>query len=186
MLMFIRLSMLCSLTWHGHCYLSPPNPRRQQDALLFFNMAWTLLYIATKFEKTARPIMNFDNILSFFDAMPCRSLIHNRKQKKNKNHRSKYFLVKFSNKIATHASVMAAGKIKPRQTAAVAPVNSKASQMFGMKVAPKNTTQISPRLVNVNLKLFKAKGPADGKRSPSKFNLNGKKTTGNTSIKCAT
>lgn len=70
-LMFIHPSMLCSsLTWREHCYISPPSLRTQQDALFFLNMAWTLLYIATKFENTKRPITKFDNILSFFLTKP--------------------------------------------------------------------------------------------------------------------
>jgi len=46
---------------------------------------------------------------------------------------------------------MEAGKMKPRQTAAVAPVNWKASQMLGMKFAPKKIVVISPMVSNANL-----------------------------------
>jgi len=41
--------------------------------------------------------------------------------------------------------------MKPRQTAAVAPVNWKASQMLGMKFAPKKIKAISPMVTNANL-----------------------------------
>lgn len=114
-LMFIHPSMLCSsLTWREHCYISPPSLRTQQDALFFLNMAWTLLYIATKFENTKRPIMKFDNILSFFLTKPWWSLIQIQKNKKVGKEiiGPNMFSVNFSNKKATYASVMAAGKIK--------------------------------------------------------------------------
>ena len=63
--------------------------------------------------------------------------------------------------------------MKPRQTAAVAPVNWKASQMLGMKFAPMKMRVRSPELINANLKLSDAKGIADGKKRPSRFNRNG-------------
>lgn len=82
-----------------------------------------------------------------------------------------------------HLRAIAAGKIKPRQTAAVAPVNWKASQMLGMKFAPRKMMLMSPTVTNANLTLSKTKGLADGKRRPSKLSRNGKKTMGNTSIR---
>lgn len=63
--------------------------------------------------------------------------------------------------------------MKPMQTAAVAPVNWKASQMLGMKFAPRKMTVMSPMLSDANLKLSEAKGLADGNRRPSKFNRSG-------------
>lgn len=75
--------------------------------------------------------------------------------------------------------------MNPIQTAAVAPVNWKASQMLGMKFAPKKIRPMRPMLITANLILLRTKGLADGKRSPSKFNLNGKNTIGKTSIKWA-
>lgn len=80
---------------------------------------------------------------------------------------------------------MADGKMKPMQTAAVAPVNWKASQMLGMKFAPKKMTPMRPIVINANLKLSATKAPLRGNSNPSKFSLNGKKTIGNTSIKWA-
>lgn len=78
---------------------------------------------------------------------------------------------------------MAAGKMNPMQTAAVAPVNWKASQMLGMKFAPKKTIEMSPAVINANLRLSKPKGSADGKSRPSKLNRSGKKMMGKTSIR---
>lgn len=46
---------------------------------------------------------------------------------------------------------MAAGKINPMQTVAVAPENWKTSQMLGIKFAPKKIIQMSPMVVNANL-----------------------------------
>lgn len=68
---------------------------------------------------------------------------------------------------------MAAGKINPMQTVAVAPVNWKTSQMFGIKFAPMKTSKRSPLLINPNLKLSETKGLAEGKRRPSKLRRNG-------------
>ncbi|MCI66350.1 hypothetical protein A2U01_0087608, partial [Trifolium medium] len=47
---------------------------------------------------------------------------------------------------------MAAGKMNPIQTAAVAPVNWKASQMLGMKFAPRKITPIRATVIDANLK----------------------------------
>lgn len=63
--------------------------------------------------------------------------------------------------------------MNPMQTAAVAPVNWKASQMLGMKFAPKKMMAISPLLKNVNLELSKVRGLAEGKRRPSKLSRSG-------------
>jgi hypothetical protein len=68
---------------------------------------------------------------------------------------------------------MAAGKINPMQTVAVAPVNWKASQMLGIKFAPKKTSTRSPLLMNANLRLSETKGLAEVKRRPSKLRRNG-------------
>lgn len=75
--------------------------------------------------------------------------------------------------------------MNPRQTAAVAPVNWKASQMLGMKFAPKYITVMSPVEINANLQLSRTKGLDEEKRRPSKLSRNGKKTTGNTSMRWA-
>lgn len=75
--------------------------------------------------------------------------------------------------------------MKPMQTAAVAPVNWKASHMLGIKFAPKKMIMMSPVLSDANLNLSEANGLADGKRRPSKFNRSGYKTMGKTSIKWA-
>jgi len=80
---------------------------------------------------------------------------------------------------------MAAGKMNPIQTAAVAPVNWKASQMLGMKFAPKKITPIRETVIDANLKLSRTKGLDLGKRRPSILSRNGKNTTGNTSMRCA-
>ena len=63
--------------------------------------------------------------------------------------------------------------MNPRQTAAVAPVNWKTSQMLGMKFAPKKRRVISVTVISENLKLSRSNGRADGKRRPSKLTLNG-------------
>lgn len=63
--------------------------------------------------------------------------------------------------------------MNPRQTAAVAPVNWKASQMLGMKFAPKKITAMSPIETNANLRLSRTRGLDVGKRRPSKLSLNG-------------
>lgn len=63
--------------------------------------------------------------------------------------------------------------MKPMQTAVVAPVNRKASQMLGIKFAPAKMTRSNPVLSNPNLKLSKTKGLDDGKSSTSIFNRNG-------------
>lgn len=73
--------------------------------------------------------------------------------------------------------------MNPRQTAAVAPVNWKASQMLGIKFAPKKITLMSPMVTSANLILSRTNGLAEGKRRPSKLSRNGKKTMGNTSIR---
>ena len=75
--------------------------------------------------------------------------------------------------------------MKPRQTAAVAPVNWNASQMLGMKVAPRNMRIINTVVSNANLLLLETRGPDEGNRRPSMLSLNGWKTIGKTSIKCA-
>lgn len=75
--------------------------------------------------------------------------------------------------------------MNPMQTAAVAPVNWNASQMLGMKFAPKKMRPMREVLSKANLSLSEVRGLADGKRRPSKFNLKGKKTIGNTSIRWA-
>lgn len=63
--------------------------------------------------------------------------------------------------------------MKPRQTAAVAPVNWNASQMLGMKFAPKKISVMSPTVVKANLILDRASGLADGNRRPSMLSRNG-------------
>lgn len=73
----------------------------------------------------------------------------------------------------TNLRVMAAGKMNPMQTAAVAPVNWKASQMLGMKLAPRKMRAMRLMLNNANLRLSDVRRLADGKRRPSKFNLSG-------------
>lgn len=74
---------------------------------------------------------------------------------------------------STHLKVIEAGKMNPRQTAAVAPVNWKASQMLGMKVAPRKMRVISIVVIRANLLLEETRGQDDGKRRPSMLILNG-------------
>lgn len=81
-------------------------------------------------------------------------------------------LEEFSEK-GTHFKVIEAGNMNPRQTAAVAPVNWKASQMLGMKVAPRNMRAISTVVIRANLLLLLTRGPEVGKRRPSILSLNG-------------
>lgn len=68
---------------------------------------------------------------------------------------------------------MAAGKINPMQTTAVAPVNWKTSQMLGIKFAPKNVREMRPMLSSENLQLSEAKGPDEGKRRSSMLRRRG-------------
>jgi len=68
---------------------------------------------------------------------------------------------------------MAAGKMNPIQTAAVAPVNWKASQMLGMKFAPRKITPIRAIVRDANLKLSRTRGLDAGKRRPSMLSRNG-------------
>ena len=63
--------------------------------------------------------------------------------------------------------------MKPRQTAAVAPVNWKASQMLGMKFAPKKTTEMRPAVRQPNLTFEVVNGRAEGNKRPSMLILNG-------------
>lgn len=63
----------------------------------------------------------------------------------------------------------------------VAPVNSKATHMLGMNIAPKRVIAMIPALINENLTLSEASGLAEGKRRPSKFSRRGKKPMGYTS-----
>lgn len=81
----------------------------------------------------------------------------------------------------THLRAMAAGKMNPMQTVAVAPENWKTSQMLGIKFAPKKTREISPMVLNVNLQLSEARGLDEGKRRSSKLSRSGWKITGKTS-----
>jgi len=53
----------------------------------------------------------------------------------------------------THPRMMAAGNMNATQTAAVAPVNWKISQMLGMKFAPRKITPITEIVIDANLKL---------------------------------
>lgn len=94
-------------------------------------------------------------------------------------------LAAYNNRTSTHLRVIAAGKMNPRQTAAVAPVNWKASQMLGMKFAPKKIIEMSPIVINANLLLSRTKALEEGNKRPSKLSRNGKKTTGNTSMRWA-
>lgn len=73
--------------------------------------------------------------------------------------------------------------MKPMQAAEVAPVNWKASQILGMKLAPRKTTEMSPIVRKPNLKLSVIRGGEDGKSNPSRFRRRGKKMTGKTSIR---
>lgn len=77
---------------------------------------------------------------------------------------------------------MEAGKINAIRTPTVAPVNSKATHILGMNTAPKREITTSPMLTNANLRLSEVKGPAEGKRRPSKLRRNGKNAMGYTSI----
>lgn len=82
-----------------------------------------------------------------------------------------------------YLNAMDAGKMKPIQTAAVAPVNWNASQMLGIKFAPRKIIPISATVINANLRLSNTRGLADGKRSPSRFSRRAKKMIGKTSIR---
>jgi hypothetical protein len=79
--------------------------------------------------------------------------------------------------------VIAAGKIKPMHTVAVAPVNWKASQILGMMFANEKITRRSNAVITPNLLLSEYKGFAEAKRSPSKLSRNAWNIMGNTSIR---
>lgn len=79
---------------------------------------------------------------------------------------------------------MAARKINPRQAAEVAPVNWKATQMLGIKFAPKKMRAMSAVMINENLWLSETNGVAEGKRRPSRFRRSGWKITWKTSMRC--
>lgn len=63
--------------------------------------------------------------------------------------------------------------MNPMQTAAVAPVNWKASQMPGIKFAPMKMRVTSPVVIKPNLTLSWAKGLPRGNRRPSRFSRKG-------------
>lgn len=78
---------------------------------------------------------------------------------------------------------MAAGKIKPTAMAAVAPVNWKASQMLGTKLAPRKINPMRAKVIKKNLRLSYAMGVANGNRSSSRLRRREKNTIGKTSIR---
>lgn len=86
-------------------------------------------------------------------------------------------------KVSTYLKVIAAGKMKAMQTAAVAPVNWKASQMLGMKFADMKITRRSTAVITPNLLLSEVKGLAEEKRRPSKLSRSAWNIIGNTSIR---
>lgn len=73
--------------------------------------------------------------------------------------------------------------MNPMQTAAVAPVNWKASHMLGMKFASKNMTERRIAESNANLRLSEDRGLAAGKTRPSKLRRRAWKMMGNTSMR---
>lgn len=74
--------------------------------------------------------------------------------------------------------------MNPMQTAAVAPVNWKASQILGMKFAAKKMIDRSTTVIIANLLLSEAKGLADAKSRPSTLTRRAWKIMGNTSMRC--
>ncbi|GFY85979.1 hypothetical protein Acr_04g0007170 [Actinidia rufa] len=78
---------------------------------------------------------------------------------------------------------MAAGKMNPTETVAVAPVNWSASQMLGTKLAPRKMKPIRAAVTEKNLRLSKAIGMAYGKKRPSTLRRREKNTIGKTSIR---
>jgi hypothetical protein len=85
--------------------------------------------------------------------------------------------------LSTYLKVIAAGKMKAMQTAAVAPVNWKASQMLGMKFADTKITRRSTAVITPNLVLSEDRGLAEENRSPSKLSRSAWNIMGNTSIR---
>jgi hypothetical protein len=87
--------------------------------------------------------------------------------------------------LSSYLKVIAAGKMKAMQTAAVAPVNWKASQMLGMKFADTKITRRSTAVITPNLVLSEDRGlaVAEEKRSPSKLSRSAWNIMGNTSIR---
>lgn len=105
-----------------------------------WKMEYASLYIANAFATTASTIIKTDSTLSDVVATTWGSL-----------------------------RVMIEGKMKPRQAAAVAPVNWKASQMLGMKFAAKKVIERSNTDTNANLQLSLIKLLLMGKMRPSKL-----------------
>lgn len=60
----------------------------------------------------------------------------------------------------TYLRAIAAGKINPTETAAVAPVNWKASQILGTKLAPTKINPMRAAVTAKNLRLSNAMGMA--------------------------
>ena len=125
-----------------------------EGELFLWNIEYASLYTATTFDTIARTIMKMDRILSHFFAILCGSL-----------------------------RVIAAGKMKAIHTAAVAPVNWKASQMLGMKFADRKITRRSTAVITENLRLSEDRGLDEEKRSPSKLSRSAWNIMGNTSIR---
>lgn len=73
--------------------------------------------------------------------------------------------------------------MKAMQTAPVAPVNWKASQMLGMKFASTKIKDRRSTVMNANLRLSEDNGLDEGKRRPSKLRRRAKKMMGKTSMR---
>lgn len=73
----------------------------------------------------------------------------------------------------SYFNAMAAGRMNPRETAAVAPLNWNASQMLGIKFASTKTTKMSVKLMNAKRHFSESKGLAEGKKRPSTLTRRG-------------
>lgn len=82
-------------------------------------------------------------------------------------------MIALGKEVVTDLRAIDAGKMNPMHTAVVAPVNWKASQMLGMKLAAKKTTELSPIVIQLNRTLSESKGSDVGKKRASKFKRRG-------------
>lgn len=144
------------------------------DRILSFLLAipWTSLQINTETKWTCQPFSSFP------------LMTRHRKEALNNNHSQANNPI--LEREGPHLRVMAAGNMNPMDTAAVAPVNWKASQMLGMKLAPKKITAMRPMLSKANLLLSDDSGLDIGKTRPSKLSRRAKNTMGNTNMRWST
>jgi hypothetical protein len=84
----------------------------------------------------------------------------------------------------TYLSKMRAGKMNPRHTVAVAPVNWNATQMLGTNADPMNTPLVNRQVRVENRIVSCAIGAAFGNRKESRLRRSEKFKRGNTNMMC--